>query len=103
MRVLRSPATGPADAAPGLIAEWRPQAFGKKNSHAIVDPLIEPLWEGLRVLVAVTDSHVDGPIDAWLGSWRSLGFHSLAYKAANSRYRPGQPNDSWAIARIPTR
>ena len=217
---------------------WRPQGFGRRNSHHIVDPLIEPLWEGIRVLVhvdggrvelidlegealepsepavgelsreletavradrLVLDGYVTGmatrstvgavvgdieaptlvemsaqmllgrrarrpdlgpseepdvsgdeplafvavealaiddddlldlpllerrrlldsvlvegelvrigvyvrpPVDAWLGSWRSLGFRSLAYKAANSRYRPGQPNEDWAVARIPAR
>jgi hypothetical protein len=229
-----------AVAGSGDARDWRPQAFGRKNVHGIADPLIEPLWEGLRVLIrldagdrqadvrdvegdvltgvvegidpvlaelrrslradqAILDGYlthmvvrgsagafgggieaptstematqmlmgrrprrselvesmpeavspdealgfvavdllsvdddvlldvpllerkrvlesalaegelvrlgtfVRPPVDPWIGSWRSLGFHSLAYKAANSRYRPGRPNDGWAIARIPKR
>lgn len=76
------------------------------------DPLLDvPLLERRRILEAVLDEserirrsiHVRPPVDAWLGSWRSFGFGSLAYKAANSRYRPGAANDDWAIARIPPR
>ena len=29
------------------------------------------------------------PIDTWVGSWRSMGFPGLSFKAANSRYAPG--------------
>ena len=47
--------------------------------------------------------YVRPPIDTWLGSWRSFGFSRLAYKAANSRYMPGQKNPAWAIAEIPRR
>ena len=43
------------------------------------------------------------PIDAWLGSWRSFGFRRLAYKAANSRYTPGEKSPEWALAEIPAR
>lgn len=32
--------------------------------------------------------------------WQALGFRTLAYKAANSRYRPGEPNDGWAIVEL---
>lgn len=32
---------------------WRPQAFGTQRSQRIRDPLIEPLWDGDRVLVHV--------------------------------------------------
>jgi ATP-dependent DNA ligase len=45
--------------------------------------------------------HVKPPIDLWLSTWRSLGFRSLAYKQANSRYRPGEANEDWATASIP--
>ena len=44
-------ATDPTSAALG----WRPQAFGDRRAGAIEDPLVEPLWTGLRVL-----AHVDG-------------------------------------------
>jgi len=35
-------------------------------------------------------------------AWRSLGFSQLAYKDANSRYRPGEENDGWAVAAAPS-
>jgi hypothetical protein len=70
-----------------------------------------PLLERKRLLDAVVSEaelvrlgiHVRPPIDPWLATWRSLGFRSLVYKAANSRYRPGEPNEAWAAASIPTR
>ena len=34
-------------------AAWRPQAFGRRNVKQIEDPIIEPLWSGLRVLATV--------------------------------------------------
>ena len=43
-------ATDPTAAA----QTWRPQAFGDRWAGAIEDPLVEPLWTGLRVL-----AHVD--------------------------------------------
>lgn len=70
-----------------------------------------PLLERKRILESVVSegplvrlgTYVRPPVDPWLGTWRALGFHSIAYKAANSRYRPGERNDAWAIARIPQR
>jgi hypothetical protein len=70
-----------------------------------------PLLERKRILESVlTESdlirigiHVKPPVDTWLGSWRSFGFRRLAYKAANSRYLPGQRNQDWATAEIPPR
>jgi hypothetical protein len=47
--------------------------------------------------------HVRQPIDVWIGTWRNLGFRAMAFKDANSRYRPGQPNDDWAKQDIPRR
>jgi len=75
------------------------------------EPLVDiPLLERKRLLDSVIreaslvrrGAFVRPPVDTWLASWRSLGFHELAYKAANGRYLPGAVNDSWAIARIPT-
>lgn len=68
-----------------------------------------PLLERKRLLDGILEEgplvrrgiHVRPPIDAWLGTWRTLGFRSMAYKDANSRYRPGEPNDDWATAAIP--
>jgi ATP-dependent DNA ligase len=34
-------------------ADWRPQLFGKSRAQEVRDPLIEPLWEGDRVLIHV--------------------------------------------------
>jgi ATP-dependent DNA ligase len=70
-----------------------------------------PLLERKRILESiVTESelirvgmHVRPPVDSWLGSWRTFGFRRMAYKAANSRYVPGQKNQEWAQAEIPLR
>jgi hypothetical protein len=76
------------------------------------DSLLDvPLLERKRLLESVLDeaelvrlgAYVRPPVDPWIGTWRALGFHSIAYKAANGRYRPGDVNDGWAIARIPPR
>jgi ATP-dependent DNA ligase len=53
-------------------------------------------------LIRITP-YVRQPIGSFLGTWRALGFRELAYKASNSRYRPGEQNDDWAIAQIPAR
>ncbi len=70
-----------------------------------------PLLERKRILEGVLDERelvrrtafVRPPIDPWLGTWRSTGFGLMAYKAANSRYRPGQTNPDWVTVRIPSR
>lgn len=46
---------------------------------------------------------VRAPAERWYPTWRAAGFFELALKAANSRYRPGEPNDEWAISPIPRR
>lgn len=43
------------------------------------------------------------PLDAWISSWRALGFTGISLKAANSRYLPGRASDEWAIAPMPRR
>ena len=43
------------------------------------------------------------PIQAWVGSWRALGFAGLSFKAANSRYRPGAASTDWVSAPMPRR
>ena len=43
------------------------------------------------------------PVDQWMATWRGMGFGWLAYKSANSRYRPGERNPAWATIRIPHR
>jgi hypothetical protein len=70
-----------------------------------------PLLERKRLLESVLVEsdlvrlgvYVRPPVDPWIGTWRALGFHTIVYKAANSRYRPGEPNDGWAVALIPQR
>jgi hypothetical protein len=70
-----------------------------------------PLLERKRLLESVIRPselvrmgvYVRPPIDKWIASWRSSGFDRLAYKAANSRYYPGERNNDWAIAQMPAR
>jgi ATP-dependent DNA ligase len=75
-------------------------------------PLLDvPLLERKRVLEsAVGESrlvrrgtYVRPPVDPWLGSWRTFGFSRMSYKAANSRYLPGQQNPQWTVADVPAR
>jgi len=34
---------------------WRPQLFGDKRAQTIVDPIVEPVWTGPRILAFVRD------------------------------------------------
>jgi hypothetical protein len=49
--------------------DWRPQQFGAGRPNTVEDPIVEPLWTGLRVLAlvdegAVTIRDLDGdPVD----------------------------------------
>ena len=74
------------------------------------EPLTEiPLLERKRLLESVLTEgalvrrtpYVRQPAGTFIITWRSLGFDGLAYKAANSRYRPGAPNDDWCLAPMP--
>ena len=76
------------------------------------EPLLEvPLLERKRILESALgesrlvrrSTYVRPPVDPWLGSWRSFGFSRMAYKAANSRYLPGQTNPQWTVADVPAR
>ena len=70
-----------------------------------------PLLERRRLLESVlTESDlvrrgvfVRPPIEAWIGSWRSLGFTELSFKAANGRYQPGRATDEWVSVPMPRR
>jgi ATP-dependent DNA ligase len=43
------------------------------------------------------------PLEAWISSWRALGFTGISFKGANSRYQPGLVSDEWATAPMPRR
>lgn len=68
-----------------------------------------PLLERKRVLDSVLPAgelvrpgpYVRPPIGTWTGSWRAQGFGGLTFKAANSRYRPGEVAKDWATAPMP--
>ncbi len=36
-----------------VVTAWRPQTFGSKSAKGVRDPIVEPLWSGLRFLGAV--------------------------------------------------
>ncbi|HYM83181.1 MAG TPA: hypothetical protein VEY67_03395, partial [Candidatus Dormibacteraeota bacterium] len=76
------------------------------------EPLLDiPLLERKRLLDSVLEpshlvrlgAYVRPPIDPWIGSWRAQGFHAIAFKDANGRYRPGERADDWAVSNIPQR
>jgi ATP-dependent DNA ligase len=70
-----------------------------------------PLLERKRVLESVLPPeqlvrpgpYVRPPADSWIGSWRAQGFRGMTFKAANSRYRPGETSTEWAAADMPRR
>lgn len=70
-----------------------------------------PLLERKRVLESVlpgdalvrTGPYVRPPLGTWIGSWRAQGFRGLSFKAANSRYRPGETAKDWTTAPMPRR
>ena len=70
-----------------------------------------PLLERRRQLEGVLEASdavrvgafVRPPIDAWVGSWRAQGFSGMTFKAANSRYLPGEPNPDWVVSGMPHR
>jgi hypothetical protein len=70
-----------------------------------------PLLERRRQLESVMresdlirrGTFVRPPIETWVGSWRSMGFPGLSFKAANSRYSPGADAVDWASVAMPRR
>jgi hypothetical protein len=70
-----------------------------------------PLLERRRILdSALGESElvrrgvfVRPPLEAWISSWRALGFTGISLKGANSRYQPGLATDDWATAPMPRR
>jgi ATP-dependent DNA ligase len=78
------------------------------DGEALLDvPLLERkrllesvLAEGQRVR---RTPFVREPAGSFINTWRSAGFGGLAYKTANSRYRPGAANDDWSLIAMPRR
>ena len=70
-----------------------------------------PLLERKRLLGGILEeselvrigAFVRPPVETWMTSWRRLGFVELSYRAANSRYHPGEQRDEWTAARMPRR
>jgi ATP-dependent DNA ligase len=70
-----------------------------------------PLLERKRLLEAIlpgdslvrASMFVRPPIERWVGSWRAQGFRGLAFKGANSRYRPGEVAKDWITRPMPRR
>jgi hypothetical protein len=70
-----------------------------------------PLLERKRLLEAVLPGdplvrpgvYIRPPIERWIGSWRAQGFRGLAFKGANSRYRPGEVARDWTTRPMPRR
>ena len=70
-----------------------------------------PLLERKRVLESIVPAeqlvrpgpYVREPLGSWIGSWRAQGFRAMSFKAANSRYRPGETADDWTLADLPRR
>jgi hypothetical protein len=101
----------PGRAEPAIVDPDAAVAFVAVDLLAIDDQglLDIPLLERKRILDTAFEQtsllrlgvYVRPPVDGWLVAWRSLGFHELAYKAANGRYLPGKPNPDWARIRIP--
>lgn len=76
------------------------------------DSLLDvPLLERRRHLESVLNEselvrrgvYVRPPIEAWIGSWRAIGFTELTFKAANSRYAPGTVTNEWVSVPMPRR
>ena len=76
------------------------------------DSLLDvPLLERKRLLdsvVAPSDlvrvgAYVRPPLQTWISTWRRLGFVGLSYRAANSRYHPGEEHEDWTLIPMPRR
>jgi hypothetical protein len=109
------------DAVKELEAAQEARMFGPDDTVTFVaidllwldgESLLDvPLLERRRLLESVLAESdlvrrgvfVRPPIDAWVGSWRALGFAGLSYRGANSRYQPGRPSDDWVTASMPRR
>ncbi len=100
------PATDDPDQAPRGALAFVAIDLLAVDGTTIVDV---PLLERKRLLESVLGEgslvrrtpFVREPATTFIRTWREAGFGELAYKDPNSRYRPGAPNDGWAIAPMP--
>ena len=76
------------------------------------DSLLDvPLLERKRLLDSVVTpsdlvrvgAYVRPPLTTWISTWRRLGFVGLSYRAANSRYHPGEEHEDWTLVPMPRR
>lgn len=68
------------------VASWRPQRFGRVRATKVVDPLIEPLWIGERVLAHVDRTATRTPSVAIVdGEGRTLAPATAADELASLR------------------
>jgi bifunctional non-homologous end joining protein LigD len=76
------------------------------------DSLLDvPLLERKRLLDSVVTpsdlvrvgAYVRPPLQTWIATWRRLGFVGLSYRAANSRYHPGEEQEEWTLVPMPRR
>jgi ATP-dependent DNA ligase len=70
-----------------------------------------PLLERKRLLESVLDpsdlvrlgQYVRPPLQTWISTWRRFGFIGVSYRAANSRYHPGEERPDWTLLPMPRR
>ena len=70
-----------------------------------------PLLERKRLLESVLDpsdlvrlgQYVRPPLQTWISTWRRFGFIGVSYRAANSRYHPGEERPDWTLIPMPRR
>jgi hypothetical protein len=55
-----------------MAQELRPQSFGSGSAHTVHDPIVEPLWLGVRVLAAVDRSAETGSSGEAAGTTTTL-------------------------------
>lgn len=95
--------TAGATSAAAAAATWRPQRFSEVVSGDIVDPVVEPLWTGLRVIALVTRDGVeirdlDGdPVDEFEDVAAELAAASRTDALVLDGYLTHQPVQSLAV------
>ena len=76
------------------------------------DSLLDvPLLERKRLLESVVEptelvrlgQYVRPPLQTWIATWRRFGFIGVSYRAANSRYHPGEERPDWTLVPMPRR